>query len=448
MESILSEGILRSQNSKFRLSDDLDTLGAEELARLRRDNLVATVAAIAARPAAAAIWPGIESVRTADDLSELPLMSPEALEDLCPPGVTGMVLDSVTTGMVLRSSGTSGKRKVLYHSWKFNDRVAHLGARGVRAALTTAPVRVANCLYPGELNGAFSFAQDLTRSLGAQTFPIGTSMRRAELLDVIREHRIDTLVGSPAMGADLLSDPANLVPLASLRTYLYIGENLGAARAAVMAAAMPALRVRSLSYSTSETGPIGYQCPSQGDGTHHVHDDAIHVEVVDPETGTEVADGEEGEVITTTLTDTGMPLVRYRIGDRAIRHAPGACVCGSHASRITLTGRVPRSLNVDGATISQDLVMAQLRAFGVTDPADCQFQVRRASDRGFVITLLLSDRLAARPADDEVLHRLREGYHLGRVFGMPACNGFTLAHVPAADFARNSRGKTPFFVEL
>ncbi|GGU97902.1 hypothetical protein GCM10010211_76510 [Streptomyces albospinus] len=415
---------------------------------MRSHNLLATVDAIVKRPAAAARWPGIEDVRTADDLRKLPLMSPDALEDLCPPAVTDLALDSVDSGMVLRSSGTSGKRKVLYHSWEFDTRVTHLGARGVRAALTTAPRRVGNCLYPGELNGAFSFAQDLTRRLGAQTYPLGTSMRTEELLEVVREHRIDTLIGSPAMGADLLSDPANLASLASLRTYLYIGENLGAARAAVMAVAIPGLRVRSLSYSTSETGPIGYQCPFQGDGTHHVHDDAMYVEVVDPETGAEVADGEEGEVITTTLTDTGMPLVRFRIGDRAIRHTGGGCACGSHASRITLTGRVPRSLNVDGATISQDLVMAQLRGVGVADPVDCQFQVRRAPDRGFDVLLLLSDRLAVRPTGDEVLRRLREGYHLGRVFAMPGFRGFTLRCVPTTDFVRNTRGKTPFFVEL
>jgi phenylacetate-CoA ligase len=421
----------------------------DELADLVRGNLAATIAAIAATPATVARWPGVQSVENPSDLRRLPLLSPETLEDLCPPAVWDLVLDSAASGMVLRSSGTSGKRKTLYHSWPFNDRVAYLGARGVRAAVPHIPTRAANCLYPGELNGAFSFAQDLSRGLGAQTFPIGTSMRFAELIEVIHEHRIDTLIGSPAMGADLFADPANLPSLTSLRTFLYIGENLGAARAEVLANARPDLVVRSLSYSTSETGPIGYQCPHQGDGTHHVHEDAMVVQVIDPETGAEVADGEEGEVIVSTLTDTGMPLLRYQVGDRAIRHAGSdSCACGSHAARITLTGRVPRSFNVDGATISQDLVMARLRGFDVADPADCQFQVLRAPDRGFTIALLLSDRVSSRPADEEVLGTLREGYHLGRVFAMPGCKGFALRRVPRTEFATNSRGKIPFFVEI
>jgi phenylacetate-CoA ligase len=50
--------------------------------------------------------------------------------------------------------------------------------------------------------------------------------------------------------------------------------------------------------------------------------------VVDPGTGEPKADGEQGELVVTTLTRRGMPLIRYRTGD-AVRMAPGPCRCGS-----------------------------------------------------------------------------------------------------------------------
>lgn len=433
---------------EFRVVDDLDVLDAAQISAVQHDNLLATVAAISRQPKARARWAGIDEVREVADLTKrIGLMSPEAFEELSPPRVDDLVLDSLESGLVLRSSGTSGRRKVLFHSWGFNDRVAALGARGVRAAVTEAPKRVANCLYPAELNGAFSFAQDVTRALGAQSYPIGASMKFAELLEVIDEHRVDTLVGSPAMGADFMSGEGNARFLGSLRTFLYIGENLGAGRAEVIAAACPQVEVRSLSYSTSETGPIGYQCRFQTGGTHHIHEDVMVVEVIDPDTGAAVAEGQEGEVIVSTLSDTGMPLLRYRVGDRGVLRR-GRCECGSHALRLKLTGRVPRSFNVDGATISQELVMAQLGEFGVADPADCQFQIVRGADRRFTVVLLLSERVPARPTTEQVLARLRDGYHLGRVFAMPGCKGLEFRVVPAGEFARNSRGKSPFFIEI
>ncbi len=434
-----------SPTPKFWLVQDLDRLTAAEIVAAQQENLLATVAAILRSPAAAAHWPGIAGVKNAADLSALPLFAPAAFGELCPPQVEDLVLDSRESGLVLRSSGTSGRRKVLYHSWAFNDRVAFLGARGLRSAVTHPPKRVANCLFAAELNGAFSFAQDVTQELAAQSFPIGSSMAVDELLDVISEHRIDTLMAAPAMFADLVADQRHLGFLDSLRTFLFIGENLGATRAGIIAAAMPAVEVKSLSYSTSETGPIGYQCRVQTDGTHHLHEDALVVEVVDADTGAALPEGQEGEVVVSTLTDTGMALLRYRIGDRGVLDTR-PCACGSRAARLTLTGRVANSFNVDGATISRELVMAQLDGFGITDPADCQFQIVRA-ERGFTVVLLISDRHATALTADAVLARLRGGYHLGRVFRMPGFNGFELRAVPLAELVRDKRGKIPFFVE-
>src|SRR6201999_3957959 len=199
-----------------------------------------------------------EAVGTVDDFPVLPFLSGEDLAAGCPPHSSELLFDTRSPGLVLRSSGTASRPKVLYHSWDFTDRVGHLGVRGVRAALETPPNRVANCLFPGDLNGAFLFVQDITRSLPALSFSTGEYTSPIDAAAIIEAHGIDTLVASPAYGAELFAGARDGQPL-PLRNFLFIGESLGAERERTVRSAAPDLVVRSLAYSTSETGPLGYQ---------------------------------------------------------------------------------------------------------------------------------------------------------------------------------------------
>ncbi len=424
--------------------DDPTRLDRAELDRVQAANITAMAEAMRGT-AAWKYWFGdtATSIAHRDDLRELPIFTPQDLAVACPPTCTDLVLDSDRSGIALRSSGTTGRRKTLYHSWEFNTRVEALGARAMREAVDRPPTRVANCLYPGELNGAFSFCQDATKALGAQTFPIGTSMNGGELVEVIEEHRIDAFAGSPGAGLALFSDPRHGDRLASVRVLYYIGENMGVERARRLAVARPDLAVRSLSYSTSETGPLGYQCEHCPGSVHHVHEDVCVVEVVD--NSGPVPDGTEGEIVVSVLSDTGMPLLRYQVGDRGTLLA-GGCACGSPMRLLDLAGRSDQSMNVEGATVSSALVMACLadvRA-DLTDPTACQFQVLRAGD-AFGIRLLLPTAIATTTGIEAALRR---GYHLGRVFGMPNFRGFAAVPAEPDQFVRSARGKTPFFIDV
>ena len=143
-----------------------------------------------------------------------------------------------------------------------------------------------------------------------------------------------------------------------LRNFLFIGESLGAERERMVRSAAPDLAVRSLAYSTSETGPLGYQCRHQTGAVHHLHEDANVVEVID-EAGRPVPPGTPGELVVTPLTTSGMALFRYRLGDRG-QLLTGACGCGSAARSVLLLGRMPNSMTVDTITFSSDHLMAAL----------------------------------------------------------------------------------------
>jgi phenylacetate-coenzyme A ligase PaaK-like adenylate-forming protein len=91
----------------------------------------------------------------------------------------------------------------------------------------------------------------------------------------------------------------------------------------------------------------GVECEShQG---YHMRDADMFFEVIDPNTGLPTQEGEEGEIVFTTLTRTGMPLIRYRMGDLS-RFLPGKCPCGSNLHQLEkvqtrLVGRIPLGNN-------------------------------------------------------------------------------------------------------
>jgi phenylacetate-coenzyme A ligase PaaK-like adenylate-forming protein len=427
-------------SSGMRLAEDLDSLSRTEIERLQQQNLTAAVAAARQAPAVHRRWPDLGSVYCVGDLARLPLLSPGELAAGCPPYSDEFLLGRQGSGLVLRSGGTAGKPKVLYHSWAFTEQVEHLGVRGVRAALPVRPQRIANCLFPAELNGAFGFVQELARLLPALVLPLGSRTSIADAAAMIAQHDVDTLISAPAYGTELITS-APRDRLLSLRTFLYIGEPMGEERQRAVAHAAPGLTVRSLSYSTSETGPIGYQCVCLTDTTHHVHEDGVIVEVVDEESGQPVPAGSVGDVVVTPLTDTGMALFRYRIGDRGYFN-PGSCTCGSAARRLTLVGRTAQSLTVDGWVISSDQLMSALTDLGVTDPADCQLQVRW-DFLAYRVRLLLSPRVPDGITAEAVARSLRGAYQMDQVLTSPRCTAFTVERIDPGGFARTDRGKVP-----
>ena len=105
------------------------------------------------------------------------------------------------------------------------------------------------------------------------------------------------------------------------------------------------------SYGLSEmNGPgVAFECPYQ-DGMH-IWEDSFLVEIIDPATLQPVADGEEGELVMTTLQRAGMPILRYRTKDLT-RIIPELCSCGRTHRRIErIKGRTDDMLIIKGVNI-------------------------------------------------------------------------------------------------
>lgn len=105
------------------------------------------------------------------------------------------------------------------------------------------------------------------------------------------------------------------------------------------------------SYGLSEmNGPgVAFECPEQNG--MHIWEDSFLVEIIDPKTLQPVADGEEGELVMTSLQREGMPLIRYRTKDLT-RILPERCPCGRTHRRIErIKGRTDDMLILKGVNI-------------------------------------------------------------------------------------------------
>lgn len=121
-------------------------------------------------------------------------------------------------------------------------------------------------------------------------------------------------------------------------------------------------------YGLSEIMGPSVSCECLEQCGMHVQEDHFLIEIIDPKTGEHVKDGEQGEVVFTTLTKEGFPLIRYRTRDlSALMTEP--CACGRTTARMRrLCGRTDDMLIVRGVNVFPSQIESVLLEMGETAP--------------------------------------------------------------------------------
>jgi phenylacetate-CoA ligase len=171
----------------------------------------------------------------------------------------------------------------------------------------------------------------------------------------IMEYGADCLVGVPSQVLRLArSREGRTIPHGRIRSVLLSGDHVSASLRAAIEQAWGCDVFEH--YGSTETG-LGGAVQCRAFAGLHVREADLLCEVIDPCSGSPLPDGEEGELVVTTLTRRGMPLIRYRTGDAA-RLSPDTCACGSMLRCLSrLQGRLEDTVGLGGETI---LTMAEL----------------------------------------------------------------------------------------
>ncbi len=262
-----------------------------------------------------------ETLSALDDLRQFPFTTAEDIREnplrfVCVP--QGDIQRIVT----LQTSGTTGEPKRIYFT--ADDQQLTIDFFGVGMSALTEPDERVLIFLPGETPGSVG---DLLRMglerKGRKPIPYGMVKDPFHALDVMEKEQADCLVGSPTQILSLARrwNPKNKSP----RTILLSTDYVPAAIVNVLENIWGCKVFNH--YGTTEMG-LGGGVECEAHRGYHLREADMRFEIVHPETGEPVPDGDYGEVVFTTLTRRGMPLVRYRMGDRS-RFIVGECPCGT-----------------------------------------------------------------------------------------------------------------------
>ena len=329
-----------------------ETLPRADLARLQLERLRAVVARAARVPlhrdrlAAAGVGP--DGVRALDDLRRLPFTTKADFRDTYPFGLLAVPMDEVVR--IHASSGTTGKPTVVAYTRGDLDVWTAVMARTLRAGGVRRGDVVQNAYGYGLFTGGLGFHYG-AESLGAAVIPMSGGFTERQLV-ALQDLGSTVLCCTPSYALHLAEaiEEAGLPPGdLRLRVGFFGAEPwTEAMRDAIQAR----LRLMALNiYGLSEvTGPgVAVECPErQG---MHVAEDHFLPEVVDPVTLEPVPPGTTGELVFTTLTKQGMPLLRYRTRDLTSLD-PAPCRCGRTLVRIgRIMGRSDDMLIIRGVNV-------------------------------------------------------------------------------------------------
>jgi phenylacetate-CoA ligase len=291
-----------------------------------------------------------EELPSLEHVQSLPFTVKSALREAYPFGLLRVPVSSLVR--VHASSGTHGKPTVVGYTRADLDAWTELMARCMTMAGVRPGMLVHNANTYGLFTGGHGFHQGAER-IGATVVPVsgGMTTRQAMLLNDLGAQ---VLVATPSYSLVIAAavrdagiDPSAL----KLELGLFGGEPWTEGLREQIERELPGMKAVNF-YGLSEMcGPgVATECLEARHGLH-VHEDHFLVEVVDPDSGRVLDDGDEGELVFTTLVKEAMPLLRYRTGDIGSL-AVEPCVCGRTTARIRgLRGRRDDMLIVRGVNL-------------------------------------------------------------------------------------------------
>lgn len=386
--------------------EDLESLQGERLRALVR-RLYENVPTYRLKLDQAGISPG--DIVAVGDVARLPFTVKDDLRAAYPYKMFAVPLTDIVR--VHSSSGTTGQITVVGYTARDISNWSDMVARALDAA-GLGPDDVVHVAYGyGLFTGGLGVHYGAER-VGATAVPVSGGNTRRQV-QILRDFGVTGIACTPSyalvvaehareLGVDLTELPLKAGIFGAEPWTEHMRDELERAFG---------IKAYDI-YGLSEVmGPgVGFECEAQSG--LHINEDHFIVEIVDKDTLKPLPDGEYGEVVFTTLTKEGIPLIRYRTRDIS-RIIPGECTCGRTFRRLErLTGRsddmlIIRGVNVYPSQIEQVLVgfagvSPHYQIFLTKDGSLDAVEVRVELDPGFDFDEIRNIQTIAREIRSEI----------------------------------------------
>jgi len=300
-----------------------------------------------------------EPLRDPSELARRPLLTGEEVRCHTPPAGQELLTGPLQGAYVFASGGSTGAPKFSFYSYEEWEEVTDTMAAIYSIAGIGAGDTVGNLFMAGSLYTSFLAASEALEKLGCVSLPIAGNAELNQVMRYVEMFRPTAILGLPSVLVQMAETVERRGLDLKISKILYGGEHLSREAKAYLRKRLGAEVVLSAGYASVDAGPIGYQCPFRPGGVHHLLYDYQYLEIVDPDTGLPVADGEVGEIVVTCLKRRLMPLIRYRTGDLG-RRVREQCPCGRTTPLFELKGRTGDVLRVGTVSIYPDGIAAAL----------------------------------------------------------------------------------------
>lgn len=290
-----------------------------------------------------------QDVTSLDDIQKLPFTVKADLREHYPFGL--FAVDKKEIVRLHASSGTSGKPTVVGYTRNDIEMWSNLIARAISIGGGEPGQILHNAYGYGLFTGGLGLHYG-SEQLGMATVPVSGGNTERQIM-LIQDFKPEVICGTPSYVLNLAEkmeergiDPAST----SLKFGIFGAEPWSEEMRKALEAKL-GIKACDI-YGLSEVlGPgIAMECHEAQDGLH-IAEDHFFAEAIDPIKMTPLPNGEEGELVFTSLTKEAFPVIRYRTGDIASL-SKEKCACGRTTIRMSrVKGRIDDMLNVNGVNV-------------------------------------------------------------------------------------------------
>lgn len=352
-------------------NEEAETMPRDELARLQLARLKDMVARVTAtvpfyRDLYAKAGVSADDIGSLDDIARLPFTHKRDLRNHYPFEMFAVPVNELR--QVHATSGTTGKMTVTGYTASDMEIWAETMARVYTAGGATGEDIVHNAYGYGLFTGGLGFHVGAER-IGATVIPVSGGLTRRQI-EIMQDFGSTVLNCTPsyalvlaetaaAMGVDMRKDTKLRVG--------FFGAEPWTQRMREDIEARMGLEAYDIYGLAEIIGPgVSVECPYHMG--LHIAEDHFYPEVIDPESGEVLGFDQLGELVFTTLTKEGLPLVRYRTRDRTILRAE-TCECGRTMVRMEkVLGRTDDMLIIRGVNVFPSQVEHVLLEFDELEP--------------------------------------------------------------------------------